>query len=96
MVRLHAALGVDSFDDFECSETFLASNQRLPAVADGVAEIAELARRLQAPEPTFQMPPANQTLPHEKAQRRINNRRMKEELRVELRYPDFEQGLRAI
>jgi hypothetical protein len=33
--------------------------------------------------------------PHEKAHRRINNRRMKEELRVALRYPDYDQGLRV-
>jgi nucleoside-diphosphate-sugar epimerase len=57
---------------------------------------ATLARVLGAPEPHFASPPADQpTPPHEKAHRRINNRRMKEELQVELRYPDYEQGLRA-
>jgi hypothetical protein len=41
-------------------------------------------------------PPPNQlTPPHEKGQRRLNNRRMKEELRAVLRYPDFDGGLRA-
>jgi nucleoside-diphosphate-sugar epimerase len=56
-----------------------------------------LAHRLNAPAPTFVAPPADQpTPPHEKAHRRINNRRMKEELRVELRYPDYDQGLRGI
>ena len=57
---------------------------------------ATLARRLGAPEPRFVTPPADQaTPPHEKGNRRLSNRRMKEELRVGLRYPDFDQGLRA-
>jgi nucleoside-diphosphate-sugar epimerase len=54
------------------------------------------ARVLGVPEPRFVPPPTDQpTPPHEKANRRINNRRMKEELRVELRYPNYDQGLRA-
>lgn len=57
---------------------------------------ATLARHLRAPEPRFEPPPADQpTPPHEKGNRRINNRRMKEDLRVQLRYPDYDQGLRA-
>lgn len=57
---------------------------------------ATLARMLGVPEPRFVSPPPDRpTPPHEKAHRRINNRRMKEELRAELRYPDYEQGLRA-
>lgn len=57
---------------------------------------AGLARVLGAPEPRFVAPPPDQpTPPHEKANRRINNRRLKEELQVELRYPDYLQGLRA-
>jgi nucleoside-diphosphate-sugar epimerase len=58
---------------------------------------ATLARLLKAPEPTFVAPPPDQpTPPHEKANRRINNRRMKEELRVALRFPDFYQGLASL
>ncbi len=57
---------------------------------------ATLARVLNAPEPRFVTPPAaDPTPPHEKAHRRINNRRMKEELPVTLRYPDYDQGLRV-
>lgn len=57
---------------------------------------ATLARLLRAPVPSFVPPPADQpTPPHEKGNRRINNRRMKEELEIELRYPDFAQGLRV-
>ena len=57
---------------------------------------AGLARALGAPAPRFVPAPTDQpTPPHEKANRRISNRRMKAELRVELRYPDYEQGLRA-
>jgi nucleoside-diphosphate-sugar epimerase len=55
-----------------------------------------MAHLLHAPEATFLAPPADQpTPPHEKGNRRINNRRMKEELHAELRYPGYEQGLRA-
>jgi nucleoside-diphosphate-sugar epimerase len=57
---------------------------------------AALARLLHAPEPRFVLPASDQPAPpHEKANRRLNNRRMKEDLQVRLRYPDYEQGLRA-
>jgi nucleoside-diphosphate-sugar epimerase len=57
---------------------------------------AELARVVRASPPRFATPPADQpTPPHEKANRRIRNVRMKEELRVELRYPGYVQGLAA-
>jgi hypothetical protein len=57
---------------------------------------ATLARVLGAPEPRFVSPPPDQPAPpHERAHRRINNRRMKEELQAELRYPNYEQGLRS-
>lgn len=57
---------------------------------------AALARLLGAPAPTFALPPADQpTPPHEKGNRRINNRRMKTRLGVALCYPDYDQGLRA-
>jgi nucleoside-diphosphate-sugar epimerase len=56
----------------------------------------ELARVLGAPPPCFVPPLADQpTPPHEKANRRIRNVRMKEELRVELRYPGYMPGLAA-
>ena len=55
-----------------------------------------LARVLNAPAPKFVAPPEGQpTPPHEKGHRRINNRRMKEDLGIRLQYPDYEQGLRA-
>ena len=57
---------------------------------------AALARLLNAPEPHFVVPPSDQpTPPHEKTNRRLNNRRMKEDLHAVLRYPDHEQGMRA-
>jgi len=56
----------------------------------------ELARVLGAPPPRFVAPPADQpTPPHEKANRRIRNVQMKEELHAELRYPGYVQGLAA-
>ena len=57
---------------------------------------AAVAGTLSAPVPTFVSPPVDQpTPPHEKGNRRISNRRMKEELHAQLRYPDYDQGLRA-
>jgi nucleoside-diphosphate-sugar epimerase len=54
-----------------------------------------LARLLNAPEPTFVPPPPDQPAPpHEKANRRINNRRLKRELGLALTYPDYYLGLR--
>jgi nucleoside-diphosphate-sugar epimerase len=55
-----------------------------------------LARELGAPPPTFALPPADQPPPpHEKANRRLRNRRMHEELRVLLKYARYDAGLRA-
>jgi nucleoside-diphosphate-sugar epimerase len=57
---------------------------------------ALLARLLGAPPPRFAAPPPGAPLPpHERANRRISNRRMHEALQVRLRYPTFEEGLRA-
>jgi nucleoside-diphosphate-sugar epimerase len=56
----------------------------------------EEARVLGAPPPRFELPPADAPAPpHEKANRRIRNRRMKEELGVRLAYPDYRRGLAA-
>jgi nucleoside-diphosphate-sugar epimerase len=55
-----------------------------------------MANVLGAPAPRFAPPPSDQPLPpHEKANRRINNRRLKAELGFELRYPTYDGGLRA-
>src|SRR5262249_2206632 len=55
-----------------------------------------LAQLLAAPAPRFLEPPPGAPLPpHERAHRRIVNRRMHEVLRVHLRYPGFEEGLPA-
>jgi nucleoside-diphosphate-sugar epimerase len=57
---------------------------------------ATLARVLGAPEPRFVAPPPDQpTPPHEKGNRRLNNRRMKAELHAALLYPDYDGGLRS-
>jgi nucleoside-diphosphate-sugar epimerase len=56
----------------------------------------ELARRLGAPTPQFVPPPPDQPLPpHESANRRIRNRRMRDELGVTLRYASYIDGLTA-
>jgi nucleoside-diphosphate-sugar epimerase len=55
-----------------------------------------LARLLGAAPPTFVLP--NHELPppsHERANRRINNRRLRDELKVNLLYPTYEVGLPA-
>jgi nucleoside-diphosphate-sugar epimerase len=54
---------------------------------------AYLARLLNAPEPRFIEPAPNMRGPHDLADRRISNRRMREELGVVLRYPTFRDGL---
>lgn len=54
----------------------------------------ELAKRLHAPPPRFVLPPPDQpTPPHEQANRRIRNTRMKNELQVKLRFVDYRAGL---
>lgn len=56
----------------------------------------EMARLLGAPAPRFVPPePGTPMPPHERANRRVRNRRMREELAVTLQYPSFLQGLRA-
>lgn len=55
---------------------------------------AELARRLGAPQPRFVAPPeGTQPPPHEKANRRIGNRRLREELQMSLQWPDYVRGI---
>jgi nucleoside-diphosphate-sugar epimerase len=55
-----------------------------------------LAHLLKAPEPRFVEPvPGAPLPPHERANRRLVNRRMHEVLQVRLRYPSYEEGLRA-
>ena len=57
---------------------------------------SELARCLDAPAPRFVTPPADQPVPpHEKGNRRIRNRRMREELGLTPRFASFVEGLRA-
>jgi nucleoside-diphosphate-sugar epimerase len=55
-----------------------------------------LARLLGAPEPRFVPPAPDAPLPgHERADRRVSNRRLRQELGVELRYPTYREGLPA-
>jgi nucleoside-diphosphate-sugar epimerase len=54
-----------------------------------------LAELLVAPSPRFKEPAPDVMLPHEMAHRRVSNRRMREELRVSLKYPSFREGLIA-
>ena len=57
---------------------------------------SKLAELLGAPQPRFVPLPTGATVPpHERGQRRIVSRRMKEELRVRLRYSNYEAGLIA-
>jgi nucleoside-diphosphate-sugar epimerase len=57
---------------------------------------ARLAQLLGAPEPRLTPPGSGAPLPpHERANRRISNRRLREELGLTLRYASFEEGLRA-
>ncbi len=56
-----------------------------------------MAKLLKAPEPRFVAPEPGTPLPsHERANRRIVNRRLCEELGVRLTFPTYEEGLRAV
>jgi nucleoside-diphosphate-sugar epimerase len=55
---------------------------------------ARMAELLGAPPPRFVAPSPDALPPHESANRRISNRRMLKELNVELRYPNYDVGLR--
>jgi len=53
-----------------------------------------MAERLGAPEPQFILPaPGTPLPPHERGNRRIQNRRLREELGVVLTYPTYREGL---
>jgi hypothetical protein len=53
-----------------------------------------MAESLSAPPPRF-IPVSLEALPpHDYANRRISNRRMIEELKIDLRYPNYDIGLR--
>jgi len=55
-----------------------------------------MAKLLRAPEPRFVPLPADSSPPgHERAHRRIVNRRLRTELEVSLRYPSYREGLPA-
>jgi nucleoside-diphosphate-sugar epimerase len=55
-----------------------------------------MARLLGAPEPRFVPPAPGDPLPaHERVNRRIVNRRLHDELQLQLRYPSFAEGLPA-
>jgi nucleoside-diphosphate-sugar epimerase len=55
-----------------------------------------LARLLGAPEPRFTLPPPGAPLPpHERTNRRVSNRRLRQELGLALRYPSCAEGLPA-
>jgi nucleoside-diphosphate-sugar epimerase len=54
-----------------------------------------MAEVLAAPPPRFVLPAPDALPPHETANRRVSNRRMLDELKVKLRYPNYDEGLRA-
>ena len=57
----------------------------------------EVARLIGAPEPTFTVPdPESPRAARAANDRRVNNQRMLAELRVQLEYPDYRAGLKAI
>jgi nucleoside-diphosphate-sugar epimerase len=56
---------------------------------------ARMAEVLGAPSPRFVLPSPDALPPHETANRRISNRRMREELKVDLQYPHYDEGLRS-
>lgn len=79
-----------------------ANEPKLYCVSDGHPPLRreyyeELAQLLHAPPPTF-IPPDEHSHARQRAgsDKRVSNRRMQEDLRVELRYPSYREGLAAI
>ncbi|CAN5191557.1 SDR family oxidoreductase [soil metagenome] len=56
----------------------------------------QLAMQLGAPAPRFEPVPEGQSPPHELTNRRISNRRMREELLLDLMYPTYRDGLNKV
>ena len=56
---------------------------------------ARMADVLNAPLPRFEPPSPDSLPPHESANRRISNRRMIEELKIDLHYPNYDIGIRG-
>jgi nucleoside-diphosphate-sugar epimerase len=56
---------------------------------------SRLAQLLGAPEPSFVLPDATHSPPHEKTKRRIVNRKLLEELHFRLLHPNWRDGLAA-
>jgi nucleoside-diphosphate-sugar epimerase len=54
-----------------------------------------LAEVLNVPRPRFERPKGDELPPHEQANRRVRNLRMREELGVNLAYTSYKEGLRA-
>ena len=79
-----AAAVVAAADHGQLGATYNVADDRPVARREFYAEMATL---LGAPSPQF-------NAVAERTNRRISNRRMREELRVELRFPDFRAGLR--
>jgi nucleoside-diphosphate-sugar epimerase len=73
-------------------ETYLIADDRPVRRRDFYTFMAEI---LGAPPPCFETSaPGNPPPAHEGGNRRALNRRMKQELAVQLRYPDYRAGLR--
>jgi nucleoside-diphosphate-sugar epimerase len=75
---------------------------RLYTVSDGhppqrCEYYAELARLIGAPPPTFVAPPPDSPAAlRAESSKRVSNRRLLSELKLELKFPSFRQGLAAI
>lgn len=55
----------------------------------------KLAELIKAQRPQFVRPEGNELPPHERANRRVSNKRMRSELGVKLAYPSYREGLAA-
>jgi nucleoside-diphosphate-sugar epimerase len=62
--------------------------------ADRREYLAELARQLGLPPPTFRDPFQGEAVTRRGGDKRVSNRRMLEELQVKLRYPTYREGLK--
>ena len=77
----------------KAGETYLIADDEPVRRRDFYRVVAEL---LHAPTARFEpLPPGSPFPPHERANRRLSNRRMRADLKVNLEYPEFRSGLRA-
>jgi nucleoside-diphosphate-sugar epimerase len=88
-----AAAALAAAEHGQPGQTYIVCDDRPVLRFEYYSRLAEL---LGTPPPRFEPPPQDQTLPsHPRANRRLVNRRLRQEIGMALRYLSFEEGLPA-